>query len=115
MSAPSVTIIGNNGFVVGMYGIVPSQWDRTGVIWLLGSDELVQKPLSRQFLRECRTHLRVLERPFTLLWNRMDERNTIHKRWLEWLGFEFYNRIPEYGVERRPFLEFKKSCANPSL
>jgi hypothetical protein len=106
-----VTIIGNNGFVAGMFGVVP-QADGSGVVWLLGSDELVAPPLSRQFLRECKQHLAVMERAYTQLWNHIDERNTVHRRWLEWLGFEFYKRIPEYGHERRPFLEFKKLCAN---
>jgi len=112
-SVPSVTIIGNNGFVAGMFGVVPSLTDQTGVVWLLGSDELTKPPLSRQFIRECRSYLKLLEGRHRLLWNRMDERNVVHKRWLTWLGFEFYNRIPEYGPERLPFLEFKK-CVNQS-
>lgn len=110
-SVPSVSIIGNKGSVAGMFGVVP-QKDGTGVIWLLGTDELVQRPLCRQFIRECRYHLKCLQRNYTQLHNVIDERNTVHRRWLEWLGFEFTNRIPEYGHERRPFLEFKKSCAN---
>jgi hypothetical protein len=109
-SVPSVTIIGNTGEVAGMFGVVP-QKDGSGVIWLLGSDELVQRPLSRQFIKECRVHLKWLGVNYTYLHNVIDERNIVHKRWLEWLGFEFTKRIPEYGVERRPFLEFKKPCA----
>ena len=112
-SVPSVTVIGNNGFVAAMFGVVP-QPDGTGVVWLLGSDELTKPPLSRQFIRECRTFVKVLERGYTELHNIIDERNTVHRRWLEWIGFEFTNRIPEYGIERRPFLEFKKSCATQS-
>jgi hypothetical protein len=92
-----------------MFGVVP-QRDGTGVVWMLGSDEIAKPPLSRQFIRECRAFVRVLECGYTELHNVIDERNSLHRRWLEWLGFEFTNRIPEYGHERRPFLEFKKSC-----
>lgn len=109
-SAPSCTIIGNNGFVAGMFGVVPE--GEFGRVWLLGSDELVTKPLSRQFLRECKNFLEVMGRPYLAIGNQIDERNTLHIRWLKWMGFTFINRIPEYGVERRPFLEFIKLCAN---
>ena len=109
VSVPVVTIVGNKGYVAGMFGVVP-QPDGSGCVWLVGTDELVSPPLSRQFIRECRTFAAQLERGYTRLHNVMDERNTIHRRWLEWLGFEFFNRIPEYGVERRPFLEFRKPC-----
>lgn len=110
LSAPSCTVIGNSGFVAGMFGIVPE--GTFGRVWLLGSDELVTPPLSRQFLRECRSYLAVMERPYLAIGNVIDERNRLHVRWLKWLGFTFINRLPEYGVERRPFLEFIKLCAN---
>jgi hypothetical protein len=110
-SRPAVTIIGNNGYVAGMFGVVP-QRDGSGVVWMLGSDEITKPPLSRQFIRECRTFVKVLERGYTELHNVIDERNTVHRRWLEWIGFEFTNRIEKYGVEGRPFLEFKKKCVN---
>lgn len=108
-SRPSVTIVGNSGLVAGMFGVVP-QRDGSGVVWMLGSDEITKPPLSRQFIRECCTFVKVLESGYTELHNVIDARNWVHRRWLEWLGFEFINRIPEYGVERRPFLEFKKIC-----
>ena len=112
-SVPSCTIIGNNGFVAGMFGVLPEK-DGYGRVWLLGSDELVSKPLSRQFLKECRSYLHVMERNYQLLGNLIDERNTVHVRWLKWLGFSFIKRYPAYGVEGRPFLEFIKLCANQS-
>ncbi len=108
-SAPSCTIIGNNGFVAGMFGVVPE--GDYGRVWMVGSDELTRPPLSRQFIRECRSFLSVMERPYKTIGNVIDERNTLHVRWLKWLGFEFVERIPNYGVEGRPFLEFKK-CVN---
>lgn len=108
-SVPSCTIIGNIGFVAGMFGVVPE--DHFGRVWLLGSDELVTKPLSRQFLSECKSFLNGIERMYPAIGNIIDARNTLHIKWLRWLGFTFIRRIPDYGVERREFLEFIKLCA----
>jgi hypothetical protein len=107
-SVPSCTILDNHGVVAGMFGVVPH--GDFGQIWMVGADTLTRPPLSRQFIRECRTHLSVMERPFLAVGNKIDERNTLHIRWLRWLGFSFVNRIPSYGVEGRPFLEFIKLC-----
>ena len=109
-SAPSCTVIGNSGKVAGMFGVVPE--GDFGRVWMLGSDELVAPPLSRQFIRECRQFLAFMERPYLAIGNVIDARNVVHIRWLKWMGFTFINCIPEYGIERRPFLEFIKLCAN---
>lgn len=101
-SAPSCSIIGNNGFVAGMFGIV-NEGD-FGRVWLLGSDELCAPPLSRQFIRECRGFLTIMERPYKKTGNFIDQRNTVHIRWLTWLGYEFKPTV------LNGFLEFEK-CA----
>lgn len=111
-SAPSCTIVGNNGYVAGMFGVIDE--GIFGRVWMLGSDELCAPPLSRQFIKECKSFLSVMERPYLAIGNVIDERNRVHIRWLKWMGFKFINRIPEYGIERRPFLEFIKLCANRS-
>lgn len=102
-SVPSCTIIGNIGFVAGMFGVVPED-DGFGKVWLVGSDELVTPPLSRQFLRECRKFLAAMEPHYLALGNHIDARNTLHIKWLQWMGFTFIRREPQY-------LEFIKLCA----
>lgn len=102
-SVPSCTIIGNIGFVAGMFGAVPQE-NGIARIWLLGSDELVQQPLSRQFLRECRKYLSAMETLYPALGNKIDARNTVHIKWLRWMGFTFIRQEPQY-------LEFIKLCA----
>lgn len=97
-SVPSCTIIDHTGAIAGMFGATP-----TGRVWLLGSDALIQNPLRRQFLRECRRYVDAL--PYPLLHNVIDERNTVHVRWLKWMGFTFIRRLP-YGPQHLPFLEF---------
>jgi hypothetical protein len=110
-SLPSCTIVGNSGLSAGMFGVV-DEGAGSGRIWLMGTDELVTKPLLHQFIRQSKSYFYGLELRYKLLHNRIDERNTIHIRWLQWLGFTFIQRIPEHGVQRRPFLEFIKLCAN---
>jgi hypothetical protein len=100
LSVPSCTIIGNIGFVAGMFGATPD-----GRVWLLGSDELVTYPLNRQFLKECRVWCDKMLNLYPLLHNVIDERNDVHIRWLKWMGFTFINRKP-YGPQGLPFLEF---------
>jgi hypothetical protein len=97
-SVPSCTIIGNDGTIAGMFGCVPD-----GTVWLLGSDALIQNPLRRQFLKECRRYVDAL--PYPLLHNVIDERNTVHIRWLKWMGFTFIRRV-NYGPQNLPFIKF---------
>lgn len=104
-SLPACTVIGASGRVAALFGAVPSLAP-SGIIWLLGSDELTKGTTSRAFLRQSRTFLRVLHEQYPLLYNYIDERNTVHIRWLKWMGFTFIARHPHHGHEQRPFLEF---------
>jgi len=79
-----------------------------GVVWLLGTDALTTSPLAKQFLRECRLHVALLQERYPLLHNVIDERNVVHIRWLRWMGFVFLRRILHFGVGQRPFLEFAR-------
>tara|TARA_R100001594_G_scaffold98085_1_gene132514 strand:- start:234 stop:632 length:399 start_codon:yes stop_codon:yes gene_type:complete len=75
-----------------------------GCIWLLGTDLILQN--STRFLRESRYWLEICAKPYDLLFNYVDERNSAHIRWIKWLGFTVINRHEKFGVEQRPFLEF---------
>lgn len=112
-SVPSCTILGNNGYVAGMFGVVPE--GDFGRIWMFGSVELLHPPLRRQFIKECPAFVKVMERPYLAIGNYIDERNTVHIRWLRWLGFIFIHRHAHYGFEQRPFLEFIKCVSQPLL
>ena len=80
----------------GIFGVVPVE-PGVGAVWLVGTDAITHGRWS--FLRESRQWL-------DLLFNYVDERNTVHLRWIEWLGFTFVARHTKYGYEQRPFLEF---------
>jgi hypothetical protein len=49
-----------------------------------------------------------LHKLYPLLGNHVDIRNTKHTKWLKRMGFSFLRVLPEYGVERRPFIEFAR-------
>lgn len=93
-------------------GVVPH--GERGAIWLLATPDVER--LRIPFLRASRGWVERLQRTYPLLTNAVDERNTVHIEWLKWLGFTFIRRHPEFGVERRPFLEFVRidPCVTPS-
>jgi len=92
------------GVPILMAGVapVPSDQER-GVIWLLGTPEI--KSVSRRFLIESRAYLAMFHSHYRCLWNLVDARNTVHLRWLHWLGFVWGNFHPEAGHDKTPFIE----------
>ena len=104
--APCMTMIGRGGEPVGMWGVV-DEGEGLGRIWLLGTDELVKdKPNSIQFLRQAKPWLSKMLEQYDVLFNYADARNTVHIKWLRWMGFTFIKEHSNYGNEGRPFLEF---------
>ena len=77
-----------------------------GVIWMVANDVIVRRPL--EFHQSAKAMLAQFHRQYPLLTNVMDERNTVHRRWLSLLGFSFVRRIEQWGAESRPFLEFAR-------
>lgn len=89
-----------DGTPVALFG-VGSPNHEVGCAWLLGSDELTRPTTT--FLRLSREYVERMQRRYSLLFNRIDDRNEPARRWLEWLGFQPWEHLPEYGPERRPF------------
>ncbi len=81
-------------------------------VWLLATDDIKRHQTS--FLRNSRPYLADFHDGVPLLFNLVDERNTLHIQWLRWLGFIFLQRHPSLGPENRPFLEFVsyRPCVN---
>lgn len=106
-STKCLTIFTDQDEVVGVFGVVPNTLDPlVGHPWMLATDHL--DSIRMTFLRQSRKYLDDLAEGFPLLMNCCDKRNTVHIKWLRWLGFSFIREIPEYGVGRVPFLEFVK-------
>ena len=83
-----------------------------GVPWMLAADALIAVQTS--FLRQSRVVIARMQRPYRVLANVVDARNTVHIRWLSWCGFRFIRLHPEFGQGRLPFYEFVRiaPCAN---
>lgn len=109
-SQPACAVLSRSGDVVAVFGVVPHpHFAQAGIVWLLGADELVAEP--RAFLRSAEYWIARLHRRYLVLGNFIDARNTVHLRWLQWLGFRTTRRIEQMGVERRPFIEFQRRRA----
>ena len=88
-----------------LYGVAPHGAEDVGVPWMVGTQQLEDPGVARCFLRGCAGEVQDMNDLYPLLVNYVDERNTLSRRWLTWLGFKFISLRP-YGVEQRPFLEF---------
>ncbi len=105
-STPCMTIVSRHGNPIGMWGVVP-QGDIYGRIWMLGCDAMLQDSSDkRTFLKESKIELKKLHNKYPVLGNIVDARNSVHIRWLHWMGFTFINKLSDWGPESRPFYEF---------
>lgn len=101
------TMEASDGEPVGLVGVQPLPGcPELGSIWMLGTDGIVSH--SVEFLRKCRTGIDFLFGPYEALTNCVDARNTLHIRWLKWMGFTFIRRIEKHGALSLPFYEFVK-------
>lgn len=99
---------------IGIFGWIRDS-DGAARVWMLGSDALTSGPNVRLFLRESREWVELLNERFPVLWNLIDSRNSLHIRWLRWLGFTFINRVAA-GPQGLTFFTFVriKPCVTPS-
>jgi hypothetical protein len=102
----------NDGTPVGVFGVDRTPDPMVGIVWMLSTDEI--KNHKREFLVESKPYVLALNDDFPIITNMVDARNTLHHRWLKWLGFSFLRRIERWGARSVPFYEFarmKQSCA----
>ena len=82
-----------------------------GAPWLLGTEAITDARW--QFVRESKKWLSVIESDYDFLWNHVHSKNTVHIRWLKWLGFKLGEDIVYPSGET--FHEFSKAitpCAS---
>ncbi len=107
MSDMPIAIVDDDETVLGLFGVVPTfETPKTGAVWMLASPQLFRH--KRRFIRESRQWVEAMQSRYDLLFNVVDERNTIHVRWLKWCGFTFINRH-QLGTPETPFLEFVRT------
>lgn len=110
-SSLCLTIV-HNDQPIGMCGVrADDHYPELGYVWLLATPDLPK--ITRDFVRQTPAVLAQFHKRYPVLTNLVDERNAVHIRWLQRVGFTFINRHPQAGFEQRPFLEFIKLCADP--
>lgn len=93
-----------DGAPVCMFGVAGvSVLGGIGAPWMLATDglEAAQVP----FLRACRPVVQAMRASYPRLINVVDERNTVARRWLRWLGFRF--DLPPMDFNGQAFLPFR--------
>lgn len=82
-----------------------------GVVWMLATDDIYG--IKKDFLVRCQHFVDEMQRGYTVIYNHVDQRNMVSKRWLRWLGFTIEPAFP-YGIRGRPFHRFHRtdSCAD---
>jgi hypothetical protein len=106
----TLTLRTPQGERVGLCGVVASHLDNAGIIWMCATDDIYQHQMT--FLRNSKAALAKLSQGYTVLFNCVDARNTVHMKWLDWMGFTFINKHETYGAESRPFYEFVRINKN---
>ena len=103
-SEPCFAAINSQAEPVALFGTCPLT-DNVGAIWLLGTNSIDDEPIS--FLRWSKKFLPFVLEPYDLVCNFVDARNTVHIKWLRWLGFSFLRRVNR-GPYQLPFYEFAR-------
>lgn len=106
LSIQPLTAVDAVGKPVCMFGVGRTPDPHVGCVWLLGTEAVDRERVS--FLRLSKRLTRQFHAEYPVLMNCVDERNTVHIRWLRWLGYHFLARHPEWGQAKRPFLEFAR-------
>lgn len=107
-----VWTFGADGEPVGLFGVDRSPaCERVGVVWMCSTPVIERYPY--QFLHASRQVVDELNGIYPVLTNLVDARNTLHHRWLRWMGFSFLRTIDRWGARSLPFHEFArlKPCA----
>ncbi len=87
-----------------LFGCVP-HGESAAAIWMLGTDNIANHKYA--FMKTCVPFHKELVRPYHLTGNIIDERNKVHMRFIEHLGYKFINRRA-VGPQNLPFLEFAR-------
>lgn len=113
LSLEPLAAVGADGRLIALFGVGPCVGPGSaagregapavGAPWMLATPGL--ETAAKPFLRQCRGWIDHIGRPFEMLANCVDARNTVHIRWLRWCGFSFLRRLP-VGPKRLSFLEF---------
>lgn len=90
--------------LIAVLGVSPTDHPQYGIPWMLATDKLYEN--KKSLVRLSREIVSIMHTLYPILTNFVDERNTDSINYLKWLGFEFPQRLDQYGYEGRPFWQF---------
>lgn len=106
MSTLSYAILDRDNVPVALFGATPHPLPGVGVAWMLGTDGILREALS--IARQTKDYMDRLSAAYPLLWNYIDERNTVSMRWLKWGGFTLHGH--RYTDEGHAFRIFARTA-----
>lgn len=89
-----------------IFGLVDSDQEGVGIVWLLSTDKINDYP--RTFLKFSLKWVDWCNERYPVLTNIVDLRNTLHIRWLRWLGCEFPAQH-KVGPDETLFVQFVRT------
>ena len=98
----TVTDFGDPVAVFGVAPLAPGM----GAPWMLATDAF--RSIVRYILAKTPAYIERMHEVYPVLMNYVDVRNKDSIPYLRRAGFSFTGFDPEYGVERRPFLQFTR-------
>ena len=89
-------------FVCGVAGLptIPE----VGIVWGVGANAIEHHP--KAFTRACMKITAEMHKTFPVLMNWVDERNTVHVKWLEWMGYEMKESTNLFSKDGTSFRRF---------
>lgn len=82
---------GKPAFMWGVADCGSSVLTSYGTPWLLGTENILA--VGREFVRQCRTYVAVMQKPYDVLINYVHAENVVSLRWLKWCGFQPGERV----------------------
>lgn len=104
MSTAGWLIVDQTGLPIGIMGVAPHAAMGVGIAWLLGTTGMETAAVSVG--RQTGQYVAEMNDLYPILWANVDARNELSIRWLEWAGFNMIDADPNFGPERRLFLQF---------
>lgn len=89
---------------LAMFGYGITEPNLCGIIWLLGANGLMRHRY--EFLRKSHYWVDYMQSKIPLAYNIVYEKNVVHIKWLQWLGFKLIKRHSNFGYRQVPFIEF---------
>lgn len=110
LSSHAYVVTDRDFFPVAVFGAAPYPLPGVGIVWMVGTPGIDREALA--IGRASRAAFNRLNEAYPIaLWNYIDDRNHLSKRWLRWGGFKEIDTKP-MGPKALPFTLFSRTSLN---